>query len=658
MSELHGQVDRVSRRIRLVRALHATVLLSLAGFALAALVVAAAKLQLSPWHELPRQGSNIWLGVAAALPFLGGLIGLLRPVSKLRAAALIDRTHNLHSRVANALEFQALPESERSPFMIASLRDAIRHAPHIHPQRAMPLTIPRGLGASVGGFMGLVAVLLLEVPQVEPQRAHATFTPLRVDAEDLEPFAAKVQKLEMSPETPEEVRAAVRAFNKILEDLAAQRLTRSEAIRRVAALDRRLAEGRTMDVEALEQSLRDLGRNLERSKLTEPASEALQQSKLSAAARKLEELAKKLKQDPPSRAELDRLRKALRKASKQTSRPQTKSLDRARERVNRLLKRRQKQKLAARERRLLKQRRRELERLQRSEQQRAEQRRQLQRLRRELQRSAASLNQQNPSGAADALERGAEDLNRMARDQLSEQQRQNLARQLRQLREMIRRQRGNQGQSQGKQGGRSARMKRFRLSAKGRGSRLLMPGQGQGNQRQGNQGQGNQGQGGRPGQSQGPGQGTKQGGREPGSVLKLGGQGRGNAMLELPGGQMPGGQTANNGGRGSSLAPGGGAGTEHDPSMLGKPTNLPTQARNTRVEGDEAEGPSTSEVILGAADRGFASKAYRKVHATYDDHAEEVLERDDIPPGYRFYVRRYFQLIRPREAPRTTQPSP
>jgi hypothetical protein len=27
-----------------------------------------------------------------------------------------------------------------------------------------------------------------------------------------------------------------------------------------------------------------------------------------------------------------------------------------------------------------------------------------------------------------------------------------------------------------------------------------------------------------------------------------------------------------------------------------------------------------------------------------------VLERDRVPPGYRFYVRRYFQLIRPRDA--------
>jgi hypothetical protein len=57
-------------------------------------------------------------------------------------------------------------------------------------------------------------------------------------------------------------------------------------------------------------------------------------------------------------------------------------------------------------------------------------------------------------------------------------------------------------------------------------------------------------------------------------------------------------------------------------------------------------------VIREAGQHGFASRDYEKVHADYSRHAEAVLERDQVPGGYRFYVRRYFQLIRPRdEAP-------
>jgi hypothetical protein len=64
---------------------------------------------------------------------------------------------------------------------------------------------------------------------------------------------------------------------------------------------------------------------------------------------------------------------------------------------------------------------------------------------------------------------------------------------------------------------------------------------------------------------------------------------------------------------------------------------------------DTGEGTAAAEVIYGAAERGFRSKGYKDVFTEYETVAEQVFEKDDIPPGYRFYVRRYFQLIRPRE---------
>jgi hypothetical protein len=93
-----------------------------------------------------------------------------------------------------------------------------------------------------------------------------------------------------------------------------------------------------------------------------------------------------------------------------------------------------------------------------------------------------------------------------------------------------------------------------------------------------------------------------------------------------------------------------GAGVGHDPTTLDDPTRLGGTRRTLRVEGQDSQGPTRSEVIVSSAQRGFASRDYRDVYTDYSGHAEEVLERDEIPPGYRFYVRRYFQLIRPREA--------
>ena len=111
------------------------------------------------------------------------------------------------------------------------------------------------------------------------------------------------------------------------------------------------------------------------------------------------------------------------------------------------------------------------------------------------------------------------------------------------------------------------------------------------------------------------------------------------------GGQGQGGSGGQNGNQGP------GWGTGHDPNVQGKTaTNPKVGTQDTQVQGaDTGQGGSRSEVILGAAERGFASKGYTRVYREYHTVAEEALNTDEIPGGYRFYVRRYFQLIRPRD---------
>jgi len=64
---------------------------------------------------------------------------------------------------------------------------------------------------------------------------------------------------------------------------------------------------------------------------------------------------------------------------------------------------------------------------------------------------------------------------------------------------------------------------------------------------------------------------------------------------------------------------------------------------------DSGGGPSNSEVILAAAEKGFKGGGYKKVFTQYRTVAEDQINKEKIPDGYRFYVNRYFQLIRPRE---------
>ena len=64
---------------------------------------------------------------------------------------------------------------------------------------------------------------------------------------------------------------------------------------------------------------------------------------------------------------------------------------------------------------------------------------------------------------------------------------------------------------------------------------------------------------------------------------------------------------------------------------------------------DTGEGPSRSEVIRVASEGGFATTEYQDVYADYHEIAEEVMRREQVPDGYRYYIQRYFQLIRPQQ---------
>jgi hypothetical protein len=81
-------------------------------------------------------------------------------------------------------------------------------------------------------------------------------------------------------------------------------------------------------------------------------------------------------------------------------------------------------------------------------------------------------------------------------------------------------------------------------------------------------------------------------------------------------------------------------------------TKLDGTRVDTRVSGEQRNGLTRSQVIRDASQHGFVTRDYERVHGEYERHAEAVIDRDKIPGGYRFYVRRYFQLIRPREETR------
>ncbi len=644
----HRGVDPLRRalfatalRVRLQRAMNAGALFALVGLGLAGLVVAFLKTDALPEAEAVR-----YLWAAGALPLLAAAAGALRPVPRLLAAKLLDRSHGLSDRVSNAVSFAA--EARPTPFMVAAIQDANRRASELRASRAMPFTVPPELLTALGLSLGVAALFALEVPRSWEERiVHDGIVPVLIHEDDLAAYQRGLRDLLEDPDADEDVRAAAREFNRIVEDLADERLDREESLRRIADLERRLSETRPADDELLSESLRELGEDLRRSNLADELSRALQEADADRAEAAMRRMAERLRQDEASRRDVASLQRAMARAAQRRAEDRSSEIEQREEQMNRLLQR-QRERAAEQtpqQRRLLQRRRRELDRLRRQHAQAQERQRQLERLRRELSRGAESLQRDQQDQAADSLDRGAEDLNRMARQQLSEQEMRQLQQQLRQLREAIRRareqraqgQQGRQGQQRQGQGQGQSRMDRFVLRARGQGDgegvRLGLPGQG-GQQGSPGQGQGQQGQ-----QGQNGGSGQQQ------QTLTLGGDGEPNATLEIPGMGQPQGA-----GQGSGRPqPGPGAGTGHDDTTLDDPSRIAGSRRTVRVEGEQGEGPSRSEVIRSSGQRGFASRGYQETYPEYRGHAEEVLERDEVPPGRRFYVRRYFQLIRPRD---------
>ncbi len=575
------------------------------------------------------------VGVAPlALPVLGGLWVWFRARPKHVGAMALDRHHGLSDRLTSALAFQELPAEKRTPLMEAAIGDALASSKELSPRKAAPMTLPRELPLVAFLLVGLGGLALLEVRTVRELPPDKVFQPMIMTADDVELFQDMAKDMEQKSQDPE-VQAAVRKFNQLIEDIADRRLDRTEVFKRLEELERDLMKGAEADKKAMEEGLKSLAKELEKSDLAKPIAEPLKQKNLADAEKAMRELAEKLKnrKNKPTKAQLDKLREALKKASKNNQErlakieEQRKKLEK--ERQSLLKKKKQDGGMSQKDKSLLKKKERQLERLDREKDQAKRAQRQLSKLDRELAKAAEDLLRELGASAED-LEAAAQDINRMAQEEMTEQEKQELRRRLQELRELIR--------QQGKGG-------------KQRMQRLLKFGQ----RARGQKGGGKDGQGGEQGK------GMKPGGKG-GSTLVMG-PGGGGKTIPMPGmgagkgaGEMPGAGAGKGAGKGGEQ-PGGGAGkggeswgTGHDENLKGEASKLAGKTKDvTAAAADTGEGTASSQVIYGAAERGFVGRQYKNVYTDYKTQAERVMNEDEIPPGYRFYVQRYFQLIRPRE---------
>jgi hypothetical protein len=624
-------VARAELRMRIGRALAALPTALTLALAAAAVAIAARK-AFPGWVEESWARAVV---AGAALSVVASVAwAALRRLAPLAGAIALDVHHDLRGRLTNALEFASVPAAARTPLMEAAVEDAACTLPPLSARRAVRVALPGELAVSLCVALGVAALALLEVrlPRPEPPPlARTALHPLEMSADDLDLFRDAVAELERREQSPE-VKAAIEQFNQLIEDIANRRLNRTDAFHRMQAIEDELVKGAEADKKALSEALKDTARELDLADLSKPLSQALKKQDLKAASEESKKLADALRgkgKSKPSKQELERLKQALERASKQKQKALEEINERRAEMREQLLKRKNKPPDAdagardPQEERLIKKNERELERLDREAEKRERALRQLSRLDRDLAKAAADLMRDLGLSAED-LEQAAEDLNRMDQEQMSEEEKEQLRRRLDELRELIR----QQGQG-GKQ--RLVQLRKFGRRARG------ASGGGEGEQGEGQEGKGQKGSG-QSGAGEGEGGITLgRGGRSIPVDMGGGSSGAG----EEGGGDKPGGQAQGVGGKQWGTGSGG------DPK--GEATKLGGKTVDVRAEGLDAHGPTNAEVILSAGERGFVGKPYKKVYRDYKTVAEDQVEKEKIPDGMRFYVRRYFQLIRPRE---------
>ncbi len=441
---------------------------------------------------------------------------------------------------------------------------------------------------------------------------------LDLEEEDIDYLKDLVSDLHKTAEANEDLQLEelAKELEKLVKDLEDGKVTKKELLETLAKAEEKYMEGSEEAVEETVSDLKKAGKELKKDKLTKELGKALEKGDLDKAKKEMEKLAQKLDDNKLSEKEQQKLGKAMEKAAqkmdkaeKKREKSMDKRLAKKQESIRKLEEKQQKEKDENKRKetaRRLEREKRELKRLKRDKEERKKDpaKRELKQLRRKMSEAAKELQKKNKPNQQKSRRQVSKSMRDMARstqkvsqDKRKMANKQKVTSQMSDLKEAMRR-----AKRKGKRGaknrfGRNKRKRDFGSRARGgKGQKgAWKPGQGQGK----GKGQGKQGK----------------------------GQGKGK------GGQKPGGDDY---------------GDSHDENYMGDRTKMAGNAVDESLQGVRGKGPSTRETILTAAQKGFASRSYKKVFTNYKRIVEESIRQEKVPPGYKYYVKRYFAKIKPK----------
>ena len=646
MSSLDALLATTQRRQRLADAA-----VGLARWGLpAGLFIAAGALALIRAFDAPT--TILWLTAVPVPAILGW--ALLRPRSLRATARKIDEHYGLEDQLGSAYELRTHQprgvsgDDQRTAEIVRILTARGEElASDLDPRPVVPLRVPGPRALDAIALACTAAALLvprpsassmqtwtrhLQLPVVEPGARSeldlALADPLRQSLRDL------------SRDDEDEAAKAAAQMLEILERLESGELDRAAAFEELLRLEELLARAeeelqaqQQEDPSTLAEAMRELAEALQEHEITQEAGEKFEHSRPEEAQAALDEAAEQAEE--AGGAEDEAMRKAMQQAERRLDQAAKQASDTAKQldEAERRLRREQKknaddQDPEERERRLKKMQERVEELRRKHEREMAAQRR-LEQLRRnaaDAAKKGQSAGQRKRSvqklsrGAAEAL-RNARQASRMRQAQDAVQEAKTFVRRA-----------GKQGEGANR---RRQQFRKFSKAAQGQGKdgkgkgkgdkgdttllvegevgegppQMMFEGDGEGQDGQGQDGQGQDGQGqGQDGQGQ-DGQG------QDGQGISPGGDGIGQGSV--------------------------------DPQ--GEDSSIDANHKNVHVRTREGRGVSRAEIIRQSSQEGFATEAYRDMYIDYRSFAQSALDNEALPPAKRRTVKRYYQLIQPRD---------
>ena len=91
------------------------------------------------------------------------------------------------------------------------------------------------------------------------------------------------------------------------------------------------------------------------------------------------------------------------------------------------------------------------------------------------------------------------------------------------------------------------------------------------------------------------------------------------------------------------------AGNKTSESQQGDFTSLDSTLNLENITGVQGEGSSTVQTTKASAEGQESTLSYKDAYMKYQKLSEDALTEEQIPLGYKFYVKRYFESIKPTE---------